>query len=231
MKRTLIYIFCISLLFLSLERGYAQKNDTLKVKKPYSIRFGVDISKPIFNLINNDKSGFEITSDFRIKNRYYIASEIGYTTKTSSEDYLNFTTKGSYVKLGVNYNAYNNWLDMKNEIFVGMRYGFSSFSQTLNSYSINQFGNYFDTPLNETEIEFDNLSAHWVELLLGVKVETFKNVFLGASVSFNNLINTNDPDNFENLYIPGFNKRYLNKSGAGFNYTVSYQIPLYKKVK
>jgi len=231
MKKTHIFLFCISLFFLSHLSGFAQKKDTLKVTKPYSIRFGIDLSKPLTSLIDNDKNGFEITADFRFKNRYYIASEIGYTNKTTAEDYINFTSKGSYIKLGVNYNAYNNWLDMNNEIYVGIRYGFSSFNQTLNSYTINQHGNYFDENINNTPIEYDNLSAHWVELLLGVKVETFKNLFLGASVSFNNLINSNDPDNFENLYIPGFNKRYLNKSGAGFNYTVSYQIPLYKKVK
>lgn len=231
MKRTPISLFCISLLFLSLESGFAQKTDTLKVKKQYSIRLGVDIGKPLYSLIDNNKNGFEITGDFRFKKRLYIASEIGYTNKTTEEDYMKFTSKGSYLKLGVNYNAYNNWLDMNNEIFVGMRYGFSTFSQTLNSFTINQNGFYFDEVLNDTPITYDNLSAHWIELLLGIKVETFKNLFLGASVSFNNLINTNDPENFENLYIPGFNKRYLNKSGAGFNYTVSYQIPLYKKVK
>lgn len=209
----------------------AQKTDSLKVKKPYSLRLGVDISKPIISLFNKDFSGFELTGDFRIKNRIYLATEIGITNKTTDEDYLNFTTKGSYIKMGVNYNAYNNWLDMNNEIFVGFRYGFSTFNQSINSYIINQNGIYFDEYLIENNLKFDNLTAHWAEFVLGIKVETFKNLFLGTSVSFNSLIKTKDPTNFQNLYIPGFNKRHLNKSGAGFNYTISYQIPLYKKVK
>jgi hypothetical protein len=37
-------------------------------------------------------------------------------------------------------------------------------------------------------------------------------------------------DNFENLYIPGFNRTYAGNFGAGFNYTVTYFVPLYKKV-
>lgn len=232
MKKTHIFILCTSLFLLSIANNvFAQKTDSLKVKKPYSLRLGVDISKPIIGLFDKDFSGFELTGDFRFKNRYYIASEIGYTNKTTSEEYINFTTKGSYIKLGANYNAYNNWLDMNNEIFVGVRYGFSTFNQTVNSYTIYQNGTYFDEYFVQNPIKYDDLTAHWAEFILGIKVETFKNLFLGASVSFNSLLKTIDPVNFENLYIPGFNKRHLNSSGAGFNYTVSYQIPLYKKVK
>lgn len=232
MKKTHIFILCTSLFLLSIGNNvFAQKTDSLKVKKPYSLRLGVDISKPIISLFDKDFSGFELTGDFRFKNRYYIASEIGYTNKTTSEEYINFTTKGSYIKLGANYNAYNNWLDMNNEIFVGVRYGFSTFNQTVNSYTIYQNGTYFDEYFVQNPIKYDDLTAHWAEFILGIKVETFKNLFLGASVSFNSLLKTIDPVNFENLYIPGFNKRHLNSSGAGFNYTVSYQIPLYKKVK
>lgn len=232
MKKTLILKFCISLLLLSVGNiVFAQKIDSIKVKKPYSFRLGVDISKPIIAFFDKDYSGLEIIGDFRIKNRYYIASEIGYTNKTTSEEYINFTTKGSYIKLGANYNAYNNWLDMNNEIFVGVRYGFSSFNQTVNSYTINQYGVYFDEYFVQNLMKYENLSAHWAELILGMKVETFKNLFLGASFSFNSLIKTTDSENFKNLYIPGYNKRHLNSSGAGFNYSISYQIPLYKKVK
>lgn len=232
MKKPHILIFYISIFLLSsISTVFAQKTDSLKVKKPYSFRLGLDISKPIIGVFNNDFSGFEITGDFRLKNRYYIASELGYTNKTTSEDFLNFTTKGSYIKLGANYNAYNNWLDMNNEIFVGVRYGFSTFNQNVNSYTINQNGVYFDEFIDQNQIKYDNLTAHWAEFILGIKVETFKNLFLGASVSFNTLIKTEDPENFQNLYIPGFNKRHLNSSSAGFNYTVSYQIPLYKRAK
>lgn len=209
----------------------AQKIDTLKIKNPYGLRVGIDISKPIISQFDKNFSGLELTADYRISRKIYVATEFGYTNKTTSEDYLNFSSKGSYFKIGANYNAYNNWLDMNNEIFVGLRYGFSSFNQTVNSYTINQNGIYFDEYIIQTPIKYDNLTAHWAEFILGIKVETFKNLYLTTSFSFNSLINTNDPDNFQNLFIPGFNKRYLNNSGSGFNYTISYLIPLYKKDK
>ena len=43
------------------------------------------------------------------------------------------------------------------------------------------------------------------------------------------LISNKQPDNFENLYIPGFNRTYNGNFGVGFNYSVSYLIPIYKK--
>jgi len=57
-------------------------------------------------------------------------------TKPSMMTSSNFTTKGTYFKAGFDYNLYENWLDMENMVYIGARYGVSSFSQTLNSYTI-----------------------------------------------------------------------------------------------
>jgi hypothetical protein len=61
-----------------------------------------------------------------------------------------------------------------------------------------------------------------------MKVEVFKNVFVGFSFRLNRLVSQKRPNNFDNLYIPGFNRTYNGDFGVGFNYTVSYFIPLYK---
>ena len=94
--------------------------DTIIYKSPYGIRIGIDISKPILSSINGLYSGFEIVGDYRISKRFFIATEMGYEEKTSEEDYTNSTSKGSYLRLGFNYNVYENWLDMNNEIFIGI---------------------------------------------------------------------------------------------------------------
>jgi hypothetical protein len=40
------------------------------------------------------------------------------------------------------------------------------------------------------------------------------------------------PENFDNIYIPGFNKKTEeNNFGAGFNYTLTYSIPFRSKKK
>jgi hypothetical protein len=44
-----------------------------------------------------------------------------------------------------------------------------------------------------------------------------------------NRLVSNKKENFDNLYIPGFNRTYDGDFGVGLNYTVSYFIPIFKK--
>ena len=230
MKQQHILLFFISL-FVSVTINAQQKKDTVKRKESYGIRVGVDLSKPIISFMEEDTKGLEVVGDMRILNNYYAAVELGFEDKISKEDYMNFTTKGTYLKAGVNYNAYKNWKGMNNEIYVGVRYGFSLFNQTLNSYTPNVKGTYFIPTEVLPDTEFKDLSAHWAELVFGIKAETFKNLYLGFSFSFKTMISTKEPDNFKNLYVPGFNRVYLNDTGFGINYTLSYLIPIVRKEK
>ncbi|ANW95630.1 hypothetical protein AXE80_04760 [Wenyingzhuangia fucanilytica] len=196
--------------------------------KTYGLRIGFDLVKPVLSFSNDDIKGAEVVADYRINTRLYAAGEMGYTQRTIQEDYFNHTAKGTYLKLGVNYNLYTNWLDMDNETYLGVRYGTSIFNNELNNYKVYQYGDYFD-PKTGNGIKYNNLNAHWLELVAGIKVETFKNLFLGFMVSFSRLITTNDPDNFKNTYSPGIGKISKTGAGANINYTITYRIPLYKK--
>ena len=210
-----------------------QKKDTLIHKTNYGLRLGIDISKPLFSSLYSNYAGLEIVTDYRIKKNIYVAAELGFEEKKSTEDYSISTSKGNYIRLGLNYNAYKNWLDMNNEVFVGYRYGFSLFKQTLNSYTTNvsdaQNGNYFPSILNTASQSSSNSNAHWSELILGIKVETLKNVYIGFSVSYKILMSVKDPKDFKTLYSPGFNRIFESNTGFGINYTVSYLIPFSKK--
>jgi len=228
----LIKLNILFLLLLFLLVGYSQevKKDSLIYKDVYGFRIGIDVSNPTRTLFDSNRKSLELIADYRINKKIYAAVELGFLDKTTNEDYINFTTNGQYIKVGANYNLYENWLDMDNEVFVGLRYGFSTFKQTLNSYTV-----YSDVALpssqNNTPKEFSGLTANWGELVFGMKVETFKNVFLGASFSFKKMISTTEPENFKNLYVPGFDRVFLNNGGFGFNYTIAYRLPLYKKNK
>jgi len=230
MKQLRILPFYISLLTTFIVFSQQEK-DTVKTKESYGIRVGIDISKPITTYFEPETKGIELIGDIRLKRNIYAAVELGFDEKTTEEDYLNFTTKGSYLKIGANYNAYKNWVGMNNEIFVGIRYGMSFFEQTLNSYTPNIKGTYFIPDTVNPNTEFKDLTAQWVEFVFGLKVETFKNLYLGASFSVKKMMNTKEPENFKNLYVPGFNRVFLNDMGVGFNYTLSYLIPIVKKKK
>ena len=232
MKQQHMFKYFTSLFFvLFVATGVAQEQtkDTITYKTSYGLRVGIDISKPILGLIDSKNSGFEIVGDYRFSKNLYIATELGYKNKTSIEDYTNSTAKGSYLKLGVNYNTYKNWLDMNNEVYLGFRYGFSIFDQTLNSYTSNTGSTYFPGELNTNSSTTTGLNAHWTEFVLGLKVETFKNLFLGFSVSYKIMMSLQNPENFKTLYVPGFNRVFESETGFGFNYTISYTIPFVHK--
>jgi hypothetical protein len=230
-----IYIFIFSL-FLSvpsvLIAQETREKDSISVKKErFGLRLGVDLFKLTRAFYEKDYKGLELTGDFRVSKKHYVAAEIGTEDKTVDEPNLNFTTSGSYIRIGFDYNTFENWLDMENQIYVGMRYGFSSFSQQLNSYSLYNIDNYFPSPpIIEANQEFKGLTAHWVEVVVGVKAELFSNLYAGFSFRLNRMINQKQPQGFENLYIPGFNRTYGGSDfGVGFNYTISYFLPIYKK--
>lgn len=230
MKQQHILLFFISVLF-ALNVKAQEPLDTIKNQENYGIRVGVDLNRPLNSFFESESKGLEIVSDFRVTRNYYAAVELGYLDKTTNEDYINFTTTGSFIKVGFNYNAYKNWKGMNNEIFVGLRYGLSFFNQTLNSYTPNIDGTYFDPIGLEPNTEFKDLTAQWAEFVFGMKVETLKNLYLGTTISFNKMLNNKDPENFKNLHVPGFNRVFLNNTGIGFNYTISYLIPIIKKSK
>ncbi|MFV8362742.1 DUF6048 family protein [Flavobacterium sp. ZT3P35] len=208
-----------------------KKNDSIPVKtNRYGVRVGIDLYKLTRALYDKDYKGIEFVGDYRLTKKYFLAAELGNENKTTDDDRLNFTTKGSYIKAGFDYNAYENWLDMENIISIGMRYGFSTFNQQLNSYRIYNANPYFgEAPVIESGQKYDGLTASWIEVVAGVKAKVFNNVFLGFSLRLNRLVTNKEPENFSNLYIPGFNRTYDGRFGVGFNYTVTYFVPIYKK--
>lgn len=235
MKLTHISIFIISFLGFALGSLQAQNSanqDSIVIKEKFGIRVGADLSKAITSIIDESYKGFEILGDYRVYKDYYAAAEIGIEEKHYTEPYLDGTANGSYIKIGANYNAYENWLDMQNEIFVGVRYGFASFSQTLNKFAIYSNDTYFPIDIRHSNQEFKSLNASWGEVQAGLKTEVLNNLFLSVHVQLKVMISDKKPDNFDNLYIPGFHRTYGDGAiGVGWGYSLSYLIPVVKKAK
>jgi len=235
MKHTLLSI--ISLVFFTSfsSIGNAQEKDmvekdTIAKNNTYGLRLGIDLSRPIMSLVDKDFTGFEIMADFRLTHRFYIAAEVGTDKDNQVESNLVSATNGSYIKIGVDFNAYNNWVGMNNAIVTGLRYGFSTFEQELTSFGVYTGDSTFPgTIINETT-NYSSLSVHWIEFVFGVKTEIVSNLFLSINLQLKNKFSEDIPENFGNLYIPGFNKTNdYSDFGVGFGYGISYLIPIYKK--
>jgi hypothetical protein len=226
----LSFSFILVLIAILGQAQEVKKADSIKPKtERYGLRLGVDLFKLSRTFTEKDYRGLELVGDFKLTRKHYLAAEIGNENKTVDDDHLNFTTKGTYLKAGFDYNAYQNWFGMHNMIYVGLRYGVSTFSQTLNTFSVYNPHPYFGaSPTLVSGEKYDGLSAQWIEVIAGVKAEIVQNLYVGFSLRLNNLITNKTPENFDNLYIPGFNRTYGGKFGAGFNYTISYFVPIFK---
>ena len=223
---------CVNVFFAQNDKD-AKPADSTAVKLKYGLRLGVDTGKIARSFLDDEYQGIELIGDYRLTERLYIAAEIGNEERTLTTDFLSSFTEGSYIKAGIDYNMYENWLDMDNLVFFGSRIGASTFSHTINEYQVYTDNQYW-APQNIVTDSFEktDLSAFWLELILGIKAELFSNLYLGLNVQLKIGITETVPDNFENLYIPGFNRTYdSTRIGVGYGYTLSYRIPLYKKAK
>ena len=239
MKKRQIYLFIISLIIPSsmvFSQTESELNDSLTTKNKIlninKIRFGFDVFKPIKSSSEGDNLNYEIVGDLQITDNLYLAAEYGLIDRLIEDENINFNSNGSFLRFGFDYNMFKNWVGMDNAIFVGLRYGSSNFSNKIVSYNVRNsdayFSNFVDN--NYQTIDHSNLKGSWLEIVAGVKVETFNNVYLGFSLRLNKLLSTEKPENFDNLFIPGFNKvTDENTFGSGFNYTLTYSIPLSKK--
>ena len=235
MKRTLTLLFFIKILFLSGFNGYAQKkeikiNDTITKNNKYGLHIGVDIARPVISLFDENFSGFEVMADYRLTHRFYIAVEYGFDQDNQTESNLIAASKGSYLKIGGDFNAYNNWVGMNNAIYVGLRYGVSTFDQNLEGYTIYTGDSTFPGTMVFDPRSYEGLTAQWAEFIFGIKTEILTNLFLSINLQLKNKFSEDIPENFNNLYIPGFNKTNdYGNFGVGFGYGISYLIPIYKK--
>lgn len=209
-----------------------QENDSTITKSIYGLKIGMDLSKQIRMLTEPNYKGLVLMGDYRLMDKLFVAFELGTEDKLIENEVLNFKTKGSFIKIGANYNVYKNLEDLENEIYVGLRLGTSNFDHKLNSFKVYNTNQYW----NQNEIvnyeEFQNLNSTWFELIFGFKAEVINNTYMGISLRLKRLLDQNEPPNFSNLYIPGFNKVLENNNiGVGITYSLQFRIPIYKKKK
>lgn len=234
MRHNVIFLFFISLgALLGPGITFAQEEvvqDSIDDREKYGLRVGTDLSKLARSFFQEDYEGFEILGDYRVYENFYAAAELGSERLPFKEDNLSVVANGQYIKFGVDYNAYENWTGMENMIIAGLRYGFATFSQELEEYTIYSTSQFFGPDIRTDGGTTSGLTANWIELVAGLKVEVLNNLYLSANVQLKRRLFQTAPNNFDNLTIPGFNRTYDDSNiGVGYGYAISYLIPIYKK--
>ena len=234
MKKTYMLKYFISFFAIIsyLNCSSQEQNIDSIYKSTYGIKLGIDFSKQIRMLTEPEYKGIVIIGDYRVLDKLYIAVEFGSEEKLVENEVLNFKTKGSFYKAGINYNIFKNIQNLENEIYIGLRYGSSKFDHNLNSFTIHNVDQYWNQNNITNSSSYENLNAKWLEFLVGFKAQVIDNFYMGLNLNVKRIVSQKSPENFSNLYIPGFNKVLENNNiGVGFSYTIQYQIPLFRKVK
>ena len=224
------FFISVAIIILFSEKNFSQtENDSVVVKNKYGIRIGLDFSKQI-RMLTEDYKGLSLYGDVKIKERLFIVSELGSDEKELRTDNLRSKFSGNYIKAGLNYNLYNNLPGLNNEIYVGFRFATSKFKSEISEYIIYNKDRFWSQDPIFDNIINKGLNANWVELIIGINAELINNLFMGLSLRLNRMLNQKKPENFTNLYIPGFNKVTENNNfGTGLTYSLIYQIPIIKK--
>jgi len=211
------------MLFLSFSL-FGQTNEnkgnvTEAPKEPFfrGVGIGVDLFGPAAYLFGANTVSYEGSLFADLGNKFFPIWEIGFgkgNTVTEYELGL-YTHSALYNRVGLNYNM----LNKKHEDFVylGLRYGFSSFDYGFDNIMItNGFWNenYKNTP------ELQSATVQWGELAAGVQVRIFSGLYMGWGIRYKMLFSQKvDNEDLKPWYIPGYGT-----SRWGITYTVCYKL-------
>ena len=187
----------------------------------------VNILDGIANLFGQSYGNYEIAAELDLHNRFFPVWEIGIGHADNTPEGLNFTYRNKaslYNRVGMNYNFGYNKTAMS-FFYIGIRYGFSFFTYDIDNILV-------ESPYwgesEKLQITGQKSWAHWGELLGGLRVQVYKNFYMGWTVRYRLMFSHKKNTYSQPWYIPGFG---TDSSPFGFTYTVGYRFSFGKKEK
>lgn len=220
------YILSLSLIVISINTRSQDKDIQITEDKKGNpgISIGIDLAPVITRFFTEERIGFEANARLAIKKRWFAVGELGYENINLDNDKLTYTSDGSFLRLGVDYNVFNvDEIDNNDNILLGLRYGFAVQDHQCQKYIIQEdyWGNYTGSVGSST------IGSHWAEFVFGLRSEILKNFYLGWSVRLRTVINVGSDNELEPYSIPGYG-RSDKLANLGFTYTLEYHIPFRK---
>lgn len=222
-----LFTLMICLLTLALNSYGQEQKKKIKPKRTDNfirmdgIRLGVDITRPFQSLWNKgDRMGIEASADMELRPNLFPVAEAGWEKFDLDQDYVNYTSSGAYLRIGVNYNLLT--AETKEErdlLYIGFRYGISFAQQEVNSYQID---NYWE-PVTGS---FSSQSYHsqWIEIVFGITGEISKNFYMGWTIRGKFNVAQKDFDLPPVYFNPGYGKAE-NSMNFDFTYSIFYTLP------
>lgn len=189
------------------------------------IRIGLDISRFALMGFQPYRKDITVQADLRVGQKTYAAMEAGYNRTSHSNDKYNYKGSGIYSTIGIDYDFLRKKeTTEQNMLFGGIRYGIAHTSYEVPYYLITN--GYWGTETSGSRPS-QSINSHWIELVLGLRVEALKNLFLSWGIREKIMLSSGADKAFPPIVIPGFGSG-SKSSQFDMTYSVSYMIPLYK---
>ena len=224
-KRIFGYFFNVGLLLFSSFSllGQESNNKTELTeelpKEPFfrGLYVGADLFAPAAYLLGTNNISYEASLFADLNNKFFPIWEIGFGKGNALTEYeLGMYSKTAlYNRIGLNYNMLNN--KHKDFVYLGLRYGFSSFDYGFENILITE--NFWKEEYKNTPA-MQSATVHWGEMAAGVQVHITAGLYMGWSIRYKLLFNQKvENEDLKPWYIPGYGT-----SKWGIGYTVHYKI-------
>ena len=212
-----ISAYFISLLIF-LHTGNLIAQDT--VLFPLKIRAGIDIAGPGIYLSDKNNLSMEGYFSFDKSEKMAYVLEAGYLNYKYSQYNYDYTSKGVFARLGVDFNLLKPGTSPgKYWAGIGLRYGMSLFNSETLSF---QHENYWGTVTSS--IPSKKAMGHFIEVAPGVKTEIFRNLSMGWTIRLKLLISGGGGSDLRPIYFPGYGNGGK-RTAAGISYFITWNIP------
>lgn len=149
-----------------------------------------------------DYGNIEAALRLNLKGTFFPTVEVGYATckSTDPETDIYYATSAPYFRIGLDWNILKNKLQ-DNRLFVGARYGFSSFKFDMSGPNMKDpiWGG--SAPFNYKDA---SSNSGWIEFVFGAQTKIWRNFHMGWSVRYKKEMKIGQPDYAKPYYIPGY---------------------------
>lgn len=158
---------------------------------------------------------YEAAGRLNLRGRFFPTFEagIGVSDHQNETTEIHYKTRAPFFRLGVDYNVAKNVRDA-GRIFVGARYGFSTFNYDLSAPDVPDLNYGTSHPFVYHDLKGTN---HWGEILFGLEAKVWGMVRLGWSVRYRMRFYNKTSVVGSPWYVPGYGKNDTHSMGATFN--------------
>lgn len=180
----------------------------------------VDIFGPVSYMVS-DYGTAEAALRLNLKNTYFPIAEVGYG-KCATEDFntqVSYKVSAPYARIGLDFNMLKDKFQ-SNRLYLGARYGVSVYKYDLTGPTMTDpvWGGSGAFNIPQT-----NCTSHWLEVLMGVEVQIYKNFHMGWAVRYKKELASTKNDYSKPNCIPGYGYT-TNASCWGGTYSLIFDL-------